>query len=153
MTEEDSIIDDVSRHRPGDVGFERSALPPGLFLAWCVSLDQVSREFLDSAGTTITRLKMRDVSPTDAFVSTCGGELRAETLSAAARRFAGEHYERYLEQLRTLLPQDGSDTVDGWAVYDQISPWLTRCWFNQRDNAGADAGGVVSRVARWWSSR
>lgn len=153
MTGHDALIDDVSRHHPGDVGFEHAALPPALFLAWCVSMDQVSHSFLDTAGSVVTQLKMRDISPADAFVSTCGGELRSDVLSDAAQRFASDLYPRYLEELHPILAEQIDSTVDGWAIYEQISPWLTRRWFDQRGGSFASSEGIVARVSRWWSSR
>ncbi len=153
MIAEDSIVDDIARHNPGDVGFDRAALPPALFLAWCVSLNEVSRSFLESAGSQATRLKMRDISPADAFVSICGGELGAAQLSEPARRFAHSHYDQYLEELQSILAEQDSASIDGWAIYDEISPWLTRCWFDQRGGSSAESGGVLSKVASWWASR
>ncbi|MCR9279917.1 MAG: hypothetical protein NXH85_18310 [Pseudomonadaceae bacterium] len=148
-----ALIDDVSHHEPSKVGFERAALPPAIFLAWCVSLDLASKEFLDSAGTVVTRLKMRDISPADAFVSTCGGQLSTRELSGSVAGFALDNYSAYLQQLHTALLDASDAELRGWAIYDEVSPWLTRLWYESRGGTSRETRGFVARVASWWSSR
>ena len=137
------IIDDISWHLSAEDdkepsgSFGQASAIPGMFLTWCVNLGLISDEFALREETRIIRLKYRDITGGEFFVSACGGTLEGDMLSVNGLSFAKKHYKAFEMAARKIIE---IPIEDGWTNYDQMAPWLTKKYLGQK----------VGRKRGWW---
>ena len=122
MTVDEDVVDHVGRWLADDVSFDQASVVPAIFLTWCVNLGLVSRDFAEEAGSSTTRLLMRDTTFTAFFTAVAAGELRFSHLSDDGVAFARTHYAAYSAFATTC------DLDDKWGSYDMVAGWLTARW-------------------------
>jgi hypothetical protein len=118
------LIDDLDGH--SDAGsIDRAALVPGMYLAWCVNLQLLAKQFDVAHGREILRLRYRELTPAAFFLKAAHGRLTDDLLSQQGAAFAGSHYAQYRTQAAPRL----YDAKDDWDTYDSIAPALTKAYY------------------------
>jgi hypothetical protein len=135
------IIDDLDGH--ADAGsIDRAALVPGMYLAWCVSLQLLSAPFEAAHGREILRMRYRELTPAAFFLKAAHGRLTDDVLSPQGCHFAEHHYADYRASVVPKL----YDAKDDWDTYDSIAPALTKAYY-----ASAEGGHKPAQSGRhWW---
>jgi hypothetical protein len=143
----DDIIDDIDHHIGQAGSIERAAIVPGMYLAWCVNLQLVSKAFHDEFERDMLRLRYRDLTPAAFFIRATGGRLTASQLSERGRLFAMHYYSTYCAEAldpAQRAPLYGAN--DDWNTYDAVAPGLTKAYYDF-----ADAGHKVAGSGKhWW---
>jgi|TARA_B100000315_G_C14572893_1_gene586483 hypothetical protein len=134
------VYDSLDHHLKGAGSFERAAVPPGIYLAWCINMGLESRMLHERDQQAVLRVRYRELKGSEFLVSVCGGVLDASLLSDAGRRFTRTHYQAYLDALQALAPDECVyDYDDDWALYERMASFLTRQYM-----------GGGSQKRRWW---
>ena len=136
-----TIIDDLDAHLAAAGSIDRAALVPGMYFAWCVNLQLISRQFDAAHGREILRLRYRELTPAAFFLKTAHGRLTEADLSEQGALFARQHYPRFRADVSATL----YGAKDDWDTYDSISPALTKAYY-----AFADGGRKPERTRHWW---
>ena len=149
------VVDDLSRHLPRAREFDRAALIPGMYLCWCARLDLLEHSFAEQQAEQLLRLRYRDGSCVDLFVTGCEGTLRFSHLNERGARFTREYYSRYLDLWREtftsdisssdISPSDIYGVSDSWENYEKIAAPLTRALLGSPPQKAS----VASRRS-WW---
>jgi|GEM_PF-715712 len=122
----DDIIDDINRHL-GEAGdFDRAALIPGMYLAWCARLNLLERGFAEQQAQAILRLHYNDGSCIEMLVAGCAGTLKYSHLNSQGAAFARNYYSTYLADWQTLFGEDIYAVEDSWENYAKIAAVLTK---------------------------
>lgn len=151
-----AVVDEIGLHMAAAGGIDRAAVPLGLFLAWLVNLDLVSRAFARQHETALLRVKYRELSGSEMLVSACAGRLYWEDLNERGRGFVETFYPNYWETFVSTFETQGSDAyliADNWENYDRISRVLTAQLMGAAEaQRQATAGqGKRKHAKRWWS--
>lgn len=107
-------------------GTERNVEYLGVFVAWLVSNNLLGIELERSASSSISRLKIQDLSGPEFLTTVLDGELKPEHLNEAGRHFS-EHYfvsGRYQSDYATCNIEGDND----WIHYDEVSPKITAAY-------------------------
>lgn len=140
------IVDELDRHLPRAGSIERAAVPTGMYVAWCANLQLLSAAFQAEHESALTRLRYRDISPAEFFVSACHGSFSEEDLGAEGRSFTARYYSDYLTDFEQTFAADAYSVADDWAHYDKIAALLTSRFMSTKASAGERA----DRRKRWW---
>lgn len=142
MTEETpcTVFDDAG------IGSDSSrTVVPAVVFAWAANMNLLSAEVANAA--PLTRLKMRDVSFCDGFVTTCAGVLSEEHVSPALGAFLRAQYPAFKAYAEQALQAVAFDERQPWLTYDALAPWLTERWLGKR--ASLNPPSLLSRLTGW----
>lgn len=144
-------IDDLDAHLAAAGSIERAAVPLGMYLAWCGNLHLLSAGFQQTHELALTRLRYRDLSPSE-FLTTCtGGHLDAADLSDEGRAFTEAYYAGYPDDFRETFGGDPYSVRDDWTHYDRIATVLTRRFMTWKQDGRRRRTDRPRR--RWWRRR
>ena len=136
------IIDDIDSHIAEAGSIDRAALVPGMYLAWCVNLQLIAKQFDAAHGREILRLRYRELTPAAFFLKTAHGRLTDDLLSEQGCLFAEHQYAHYRADAAAAL----YGAKDDWDTYDSIAPALTKAYY-----AFAEGGHRPAQPGKhWW---
>ncbi|MBK81291.1 MAG: hypothetical protein CMQ43_10335 [Gammaproteobacteria bacterium] len=140
------VLDDVGQHLSGAGSFDRAAVPLGMYVAFLAQHGLLSEALQDRAGTLVTRVRYREITGSELLIAGCGGELRADHLSAEGRAFSGAFLGDFLDVFRDTFGADVYAVPDDWDHYDRLAPRLAAALmaFRGGSRAAADDG------RPWW---
>ena len=142
-------IDDLDRHLAAAGSIDRAAVPLGMYLAWCGNLHLFSAGFVEAHELPLTRLRYRDLSPSEFLTACTAGHLDPADLSDEGRAFTEAYYPGYLDDFRATFGGDPYDVRDDWTHYDRIAPVLTRHLMTWKEG-GRRPRLVASGGRKWW---
>ena len=120
------VIDDINRHLGVAGDFDRAALIPGMYLAWCARLNLLDRDFAEQQAQAILRLHYNDGSCIEMLVTGCAGTLKYSHLSKQGAAFTRHYYANYLADWQTLFGEEIYAVEDNWENYSKIAAVLTK---------------------------
>lgn len=170
------LVDEIGLHMAAAGGIDRAAVPLGLFVAWLVNLDLVSRDFVRQHESAILRLKYRELSGSELLVGACAGRLCWGDLNARGCAFVEAFYPSYPETFAATFEahidphvrsaanselQSDADieigaaylVADNWDNYDRISRVLTAQLMGGRPDEQQRRTGKPKSAPgkKWWS--
>ena len=145
------VVDDIDRHLKQAGEFDRAALIPGMYLAWCARLNLLSPEFSKAQAASLLRLHYNDGSCIELLVTGCGGTLRYSDLNEQGEDFTRRYYPGYLADWQAVFGSDIYAVADSWENYHKIAAVLTETLLGAPDPS---VGGLKSarRASNgsWW---
>jgi hypothetical protein len=141
------IYDDLDRHMTVAGSIDRAAVPMGMYLAWAVNLNLISRELTEVAEQAVLRVRYREITGSELLVSGCGGTLDSRWFSEAGASFCERYYSSYLGDYRDTFGDDVYQVTDDWPHYDQLAPLLTRRLYGPKPGRRAHKS---ERPGSWW---
>ncbi len=127
------VIDDIKAHLDVAGDFEKAALIPGMYLAWCARLSLLDRDFAEQQAQSILRLHYNDGSCIEMLVTGCAGTLKYAHLNKQGAAFTRDYYANYLGDWQALFGDDIYAVEDSWENYAKIAAVLTKAL---RSNGG-----------------
>lgn len=119
------VYEDVGRHVASAGGFDRAAVPLGIYVAWLANHHLLNEDFCERIGDLLTRVRFREVTGSELAVAGCGGVLESAQLSPEGESFTREYYARYLDDMRAEFGTDPYLVEDDWDHYDRMARRLT----------------------------
>ena len=109
-------------------GAERNAEKLGAYVAWLVSNQLIAPRIEKIGGSSVTRVRMHDLTGADFLATVLHGELKADQLSEAGQAFT-EHYlvSGLFDEDYEHLEYSGENE---WHRFEEISPKITRAYQN-----------------------
>ncbi|MEQ8857124.1 MAG: hypothetical protein RIC56_00620 [Pseudomonadales bacterium] len=144
------VFDDVGRHVAQAGGFDRAAVPLGMYLAWLANHQLLSAAFSERAATLITRLRFREITGSELLVAGCGGVLDAAHLSPEGEAFTTRYFPGFYAEFRREFGADPYAVEDDWDHYDRMARRLTGAFMAFRGRRAAPAG-QTSRGQWLWN--
>jgi len=128
--------DDASWHYDGDfpVGLPKKngATHIGMFVAWLIERDLLSRALRADAEKELALVKKRKMTGARFLIEVCDEKLLDEDLSPEGNRFAQTYFQKkYLDDYGDLFGDDVESLYelnDSWKNYDRLRPILDRRW-------------------------
>jgi len=140
------VVDDINQHLVAAGEFDRAALIPGMYLAWCARLNLLDRSFAEQHAQSILRLHYNDGSCIEMLVTACGGTLKYSQLNKQGAVFTRGYYADYLANWRATFGDDIYGVQDSWENYGKIAAVLTKAL-----HAGGKRGEQTRRKTwRFW---
>ena len=141
------VVDDINRHLDSAGEFDRAALIPGMYLAWCVRLGLLDRRFAEQQAQAILRLHYNDGSCIEMLVTACGGTLKYAHLNDRGVAFTRDYYPQFLKDWRAVFGEDIYGVKDSWENYGKIAAVLTKALHGK----GSDAKHRRRKTWRFWT--
>jgi hypothetical protein len=138
------VVDDISLHLKEAGDFDRAALIPGMYLAWCARLNLLAPEFAKAQAASLLRLHYNDGSCIELLVTGCGGTLRYSDLNERGKDFTRRYYPRYFADWQAVFGADIYAVADSWESYHKIAGVLTEALL------GAPKGEARAPGGAWW---
>jgi len=145
------VVDDINRHLAAAVEFDRAALIPGMYLAWCARLNLLDRGFAEQQAQAILRLHYNDGSCVEMLVSACGGTLKYGHLNKQGVAFTREYYADYQKDWRALFGDDLYAVEDSWENYGKIAAVLTKALHARSDQNATNKKSSGRKSWRFWN--
>lgn len=141
-------VDSLEAHLAEAGSIERAAVPMAMYLAWCANLHLLAPGIQESHALVLTRLRYRDMTPSEFFTACTNGHLEENLFGDEGAAFTADYYPRYLADFRDTFGGDPYAVADDWDHYDRIAAVLTRRFMDWKQGGKrkrAEAGG-----RRWW---
>lgn len=119
------IIDSVDAHLADAGSIDKAALLPGQFLAWCANMQLLAEHFENDFSRVLVRARFREITPSELFIVTCGGELSDRVLTERGQQFARTHYAAFCGVIKGELAESLYEVENEWWLYERTSAWLT----------------------------
>jgi len=130
----------------GDIA--RAAVPMGMLLAWCVNMQLVSPQLLQSHEGLVLRLRFQEAQGSELLIA-AGGDLQRQMFNAAGQRFLDSFYPEYMTLFAQVFAQDCYEVRENWDNYQTLAAELTRRYMTEQATETAP-GGIFSTLARWF---
>ncbi len=104
----------------------------GTFIAWLVANNLLSSALENSAGSSVARLRMQDLTGAEFLTTVMHGEFKVEHLTENARKFVDEYfvsdsYESDFNAAVTAIKYDATQDAfnNAWLLYDEVAPRIS----------------------------
>jgi hypothetical protein len=128
--------DDASWHYDGEfpagLSPKNGATHIGMFVAWLIERDLISRALRADAEKELALVKKRKMTGAAFLIEACDEKLIDEDLSPEGNRFAKAYFQKkYLDDYGDLFGDDVESLYelnDSWHNYDRLRPILDKRW-------------------------
>lgn len=142
------LVDSLESHLAEAGSIERAAVPMAMYLAWCGNLHLLAPGFQETHAAALTRLRYRDMTPTEFFTACTNGNLDGNLLGDEGGAFTADYYPRYLADFRDTFGSDPYAVEDDWDHYDRIAAVLTDRFMRWKQGGKRESARAGGR--RWW---
>lgn len=140
------VVDDIDRHLKEALEFDRAALIPGMYLAWCARLNLLDVAFAKAQANALLRLHYNDGSCTELLITGCSGTLRYSHLNQRGIDFTRSYYPRYFADWQAVFGDEPYAVTDSWDSYNKIAPVLTAALLGSTSDARVNDFGVLNTL-------
>lgn len=127
--------DTIDAHLAQAGSIHTAVMPMAWYLAWCAQHDLLSKRAVEMAGDSLTRLRYREITPSEFFVPLAAGELTPGLLNTAGQEFTDKHYAGFVESLRAEFGERLYRMADNWDTYSLVASYLGQKMFQAQADA------------------
>ena len=127
----------------------------GTFVAWLVANNLLSSSLENSAGSSVARLRMQDLSGAEFLTTVMHGEFKVEHLTENAKKFVDQYfvvgnYEADFNAAVAAIKYDASQDAfnSAWLLYDEVAPRISAA-FQRFNNPPSAVKTTIAKILQF----